>query len=185
MAWLHHNGLRVLTIARHPLDVLLSAVRYSRGAPDVRQWLDGATGLPADIPGSGSQEFLDYCLSEGAERLLSVTAEWWEYPPIIRLRYEEVVRAPYQALGSVLVSLGGSDELLGQMLRKLSIARMRNTPNRHGWRGEPGHWTSLVASTDAEAIQRRHAAVFETLGYDVPPYVLSRTVAQRNWEAIA
>jgi hypothetical protein len=183
--WIDRHGLQVLTIARHPLDILLSAVRYSYGAPDVRHWLSGATGLPADIPSSGSEKFLNYCISEGAARLLSITPEWWQYPPATKLRYENAVADPIATFTQLLLGFGGTDESLATFLRKLSITNMQKTPNRHGWRGDPGHWAGLVASRDAEAIHRAHAKVFDVLGYGVPPYVLSRMVADQNWRAIA
>jgi len=184
LAWLTHHKMRVMTIARHPLDVLLSAVRYGIHARDVREWLEGETGLPVYIPGSGTAEFLEYCLSKGASRLLGVTPQWWQFQPAIKVRYEDFVSNPPNTFESLLHELGGDAERLPEMLRLHSLKNMRRTPNRHGWRGEPGHWTRLIASRDAQAIYERHADVFRVLSYPCIPYVLSRAGANRNWNAI-
>lgn len=45
-AILKSNGFKVVTIARHPLDVLISALRFIPHEPLTSRWLEGNTEFP-------------------------------------------------------------------------------------------------------------------------------------------
>lgn len=186
-AWLAEHRIQVLTIARHPLDVLLSAVRFGRHEPEVARWLNGATDLPITLgeAGSASPEFLRYCLSQGAAHLLSVTPDWWDQPDVMQLRYETVVADPRRELGPIIKTLGGDPANLGVWLERKNLASFQILPNRHGWRGIPDHWTELIPSLDAAKIYNRHRDVFKRLGYSFPLSWLGRDAAARNWNTVS
>jgi hypothetical protein len=187
MAWLKGNRFRVLTIARHPLDVLLSAVTFAQRDASVLNWLGGRTGLPIDMSARGPADpaFRRYCLSAGAAELLSVSDQWLSVPNLLRLKYEAVVDNPHAALGPIIAALGGEPARLDTWLENVSLTYMRSTPTQHGWRGKPGHWTELIASTDAVRIYWRHRSMFQRLGYGLHPAYLSRRRAEANWHALA
>lgn len=180
-AWLTEGNFHVLTLARHPIDVLLSAVRFSQHDPTVARWLGGSTGLPIALGegGSGSVQFLEYCLSAGAAALLSVTPDWWRREGVIRLRYEDAVAAPEATLRPVIAQLGKACERLTAVLESESLASLQATPNRHGWRGIPGHWSELVPISYATLIYERHRDVFQELSYP-PPQMTCTTVEQAS-----
>lgn len=182
-AWLRTNQFRVLTVARHPLDVLVSALHYIRYEPGTSRWLEGNTNLPGDLANASpsSHEFLEYALSTGAEDLLSITYQWWSDPQTMRLRYEDVVASPEKVLGAKVALLGGDSSKVPSLLDHLSMEKMRATPNRHGWQGRPGLWRRLIVPQDAFRIYKRHRRVFDCLDYPIRPYFLTRSIANRNW----
>ncbi|WP_448167538.1 sulfotransferase domain-containing protein [Burkholderia ambifaria] len=182
-AWLRANQFRVLTVARHPLDVLVSALHYIRYEPGTSRWLEGNVKLPGELANASpsSPEFLEYALGMGAEDLLSITYQWWNDPEVLRLRYEDAVANPEVVLGNQIAALGGSAQDVVPWLAHLSIDKMRATPNRHGWQGSPGLWRRLIVPQDAIRIYRRHRRIFDTLGYTIRPYFLTRASAYRNW----
>src|SRR5690349_13169897 len=57
---LERRGVRVVTIARHPLDVLISILHFSRREPNTRHWLrgegDGEALIRAAAPGDAAFE---------------------------------------------------------------------------------------------------------------------------------
>ena len=60
VAKLNEHGFRVITVARHPLDVLISILHFCIYESESDQWLLGAGGSEAEIfgaswPGSGSK----------------------------------------------------------------------------------------------------------------------------------
>lgn len=182
-AWLRANQFRVLTVARHPLDVLVSALHYIRYEPGTSRWLEGNAKLPGELTSASpsSAEFLEYALGMGAEDLLSITYQWWSDPEVLRLRYEDAVANPEAVLGQQVAALGGNAQDVVPWLERLSMEKMRATPNRHGWQGSPRLWRRLIVPQDAMRIYRRHRRVFDTLGYKIEPYFLTRASAYRNW----
>lgn len=184
--WLRENQFTVMTVARHPLDVLISALHYIRYEPGTARWLEGNTNLPGALIGvsPSSPEFVEYALSMGAENLLSITYQWWQDPAALRLRYEDAVASPESVLGAQVAALGGDPRELSPFLEHLSIEKMRATPNRHGWQGRPGLWRRLIVPRDAVRIYQRHQRIFDALGYSIGTYFLTRKSAQRNWQLL-
>jgi hypothetical protein len=184
--WLSEQDFSVLTIARHPLDTLLSAIRFSYHDTSVAQWLDGRAGMPVRLGGAGtaSDEFLAYCLSDGAAALLAVSADWWS-PASLRLRYEDVVADPIGELQPIVEHLGGSGDKLGKAIAKYSLEGMRELYGQHGWRADPGHWKHLVPTVAAVRIYLRHRSVFRALGYRMPVSCRTANSAVQNWKAVS
>lgn len=77
-ALLRSAGFRAATLARHPLDVLVSILHFARREPTAR-WLEREGGDEESIHGvkPTSRAFLEYATSSRAQALLSVTTEWW------------------------------------------------------------------------------------------------------------
>lgn len=181
--WLQANEFKVITIARHPLDVLISALKFIRNEPETSRWLEGNAGLPGMLAASPpcSTEFLEYALSFEAENLLSITYQWWHDPAAMKIRYEEAVRDPAGVLGSLAATWGADPAAVHPWLEAGSLEKMRALPNRHGWQARPGIWKELIPPLDAARIFQRHRALFHDLGYSVKPYFLTRKTALRNW----
>jgi hypothetical protein len=184
--WLKANHFSVLTVARHPLDILLSALHYVNFEPETARWLEGNAELPGSLIGTTprSKEFLEYSLSMGAENLLSITYQWWTDKDVMRVRYEDAVASPKTVLGGAVAKFGGDAGSIEPWLERLSISNMQATHNRHGWRGQPGLWRRLITPRDAHKIYRRHQLIFDTLGYSVGNYWLSNSSARKNWELL-
>ena len=102
------EGFRVLTLARHPLDVLISVLHFARHEPQTRFWLGGAGGDERAIHAARPRDwaFREYATGPRAAALLNVTASWWGRPGVVTVRYEDLVRDPRAALRALADSLG-------------------------------------------------------------------------------
>ena len=78
-AKLHEHGFRVVTVARHPLDVLISILHFCIYESESEQWLLGAGGTEAEIYSAmpRSRSFIEYAKGPRAAELLAVTPDWW------------------------------------------------------------------------------------------------------------
>ncbi len=181
--FLREGGFKVAVLGRHPLDVLLSVLRFVRHEPLTARWLEGNAEIPLSLRAETpfSDGFEHYATSWGAENLLSVSYQWWFDGLAIHVHYEDLVRHPQAAFRGLISDLGGCCARLDDALTANSIEVLRATPNRHAWQGTPGLWRQLIPPAAARRIRRRHARVFETLGYRVPPYFLTRQRAEQTW----
>lgn len=181
--FLARERFTVLTIARHPLDILLSVLHFAPHEPETSQWLLGNCEIPTDLHNHGptSDVFLDYCLSWGAENLLSITYQWWHESSAIKVRYEDMVLHPASAFAAIATALGEPGDGLLAAIERHDLARFQAAPNRHGWRGSPNHWQTMIPRSAAEQIRQRHALVFDCLGYTIPEYDIDIEDARATW----
>ena len=181
------RGVRVITVARHPLDVLISMLHFSRFEPTVARWLGGdyLAGLAGASPAGDA--FARFAVSPGAGHLLGVTPQWWAAPGTVRVRYEEMCADAAIALLSVQDELGAPPATpFDVALAARPIELFRASPNRHGWQGRPGLWRRLIVAELAERVRRAHPQPFSVLGYDcdADPH-LTRADAAAAWDALA
>jgi hypothetical protein len=186
-SFLRDNAFRVVVPKRHPLDVLLSVLHFVRREPLTARWLEGNVELPVTLAGETpcSPGFEQYALSWGAENLLSVSYQWSFDARSVLVEYESLVRNPGQSFSHLIETLGGDPSNISRALSANAFESLQNTPNRHGWQGNPGLWRSLIPWRAARRIQDRHRRVFSQLGYDVPFYMLSRRQAEAQWRRLA
>jgi hypothetical protein len=183
---LEHGQFRVIVLARHPLDTLISILHFSLHEPTAR-WLEGEEGNERSIFGAmpRSSAFLQYAAGPRSRALLSVTAEWWNLPGAIQVHYESMVRDPQAELARVVEILGGEiKKPLGTALAATTIPRLRamTQNNHHFWQGKIGLWKSLLTAHEAIEIARTYATVMETLSYACDPDPdLNAVQADSNW----
>jgi hypothetical protein len=183
---LEQGRFRVIVLARHPLDTLISILHFSLHEPTAR-WLEGEEGNERSIFGAmpRSSAFLQYAAGPRARALLSVTAEWWNLPGALQVHYESMVRDPQAELARVVEALGGEiKKPLGTALAATTIPRLRamTQNDHHFWQGKIGLWRSLLTAHEAIEITRTHSAVTETLGYACDPDPdLNAVQADSNW----
>lgn len=184
--FLAKHRFRIVTLARHPLDVLISVLHFVRHEPATARWLNGNCEIPSRLVGRSpaSEEFLEYALSFGSENLLSITYQWWHDPSAIKVRYEDFVTATTSVADTLADQLNALKDRLPEALSANSLDMFKALPNRHGWQGRPGLWQTLIPSDSAAAIYARHEHVFRTLGYTVEPTLLSHETAETNWTAL-
>lgn len=181
--FLDDHGFRIITLARHPLDVLLSVLHFVKYEPETAKWLGGNCLLPDGLRTSSpnSKLFLDYALSFGCENLLSVSYQWWHEKSALKVRYEALVSDTTSEIEQIADLLGVSGQALTDALAPNSIEMFQALPNRHGWQGRSGLWRELIPTAVAEQIASRHSLVLQTLGYTVEPTDLTRAVAEARW----
>ncbi len=187
VSYLREHGFRTVTIARHPLDVLLSVLQFIRFEPQTARWLEGDAEIPKTLAGCAptSSEFVSYASSAGAARLLSVSSQWWADPETIKTRYEDLVADPNREFARIIEALGLASEKLAAAIAANPFSRLQQLPNRHGWQGRPGLWKQLIVPLDAWRICYSNRNVFRGLGYGIRPYFVTRRAASRRWEALA
>lgn len=187
---LDKEGFRVVSLARHPLDVLLSILQFTLREP-TDGWLQGEGGGEQAILGMAptSAAFLNYACGPRARALLNVTCQWWQNPNCGRVRYEDLVAEPEKTLQRVLETLGWPGRCsVAEALAANSMTNLRQRfaeREHHFWQGRPGLWRELLPAVAAERIFRTHADLFTGLGYDcVANPTLTEEVAHDRWLAL-
>lgn len=181
-------GARVVTVARHPLDVLVSMLHFSRHEPQILDWLDGA-GIPSPETLRGasptSSQFVEWAAGKGAGRLLALTQGWWHEPATARVRYEDLVASTTSVLEKLVAELGIAarlDEADPEATREQTLVGLAN---HHRWRSKANGWQDLLTGQVVERLHRAHRKVFDDLGYTVPgPSALTEDDANRNWRQL-
>jgi sulfotransferase family protein len=186
LAELKANGFRVVTVARHPLDVLISILHFCVYESESEHWLLGAMGTEAGIFAAmpTSRAFVEYATTSRAAELLAVTPDWWDEPDVVGVRYEDCVRDTEAEL-TRLESVFGPVRCRSRSaaVEACSLNRLRHVAtNNHFWQGQPGLWRRLLPAAEAEEIAAAHAGVLERLGYACnPDSSLTALSADRNW----
>jgi hypothetical protein len=92
--FLHLHSFHIVTLRRHPLDILISVLHFIQHEPQTAVWLKGNAEIPAQLSGEAptSDAFLEWAISWGAENLLSISYQWAHHPSAIKLSYEELVK---------------------------------------------------------------------------------------------
>lgn len=171
---LHEHGFRVVTLARHPFDVLISVLHFCRHDSSTANWLLGQGGDELGLLDATprSQAFLDYATGPRAAALLAVTADWWGQPDVLSVRYEDVVADPVGQLQALAPALGPPRcESIDDVVAACSLGELRKTvTNHHYWQGQPGLWRSLLTSVEVAAIAPVLRPVVDHLRYscDLP-----------------
>ena len=184
--FLSENGFRILVLARHPLDVLISILNFVQHEPQTARWLDGNAEIPTDIARKPptSREFIRYATSWGAENVLSISYQWWHHAGAVKARYEDLVQRPGEALLELARAFAPEACDRNGAVDRFSLDFFQKLPNRHGWQGKPGLWRKLILRSDAQKVYRRHRRIFDVLGYSIGAYWLTRAAALRKWEEL-
>ena len=186
--WLAGHRFHVLTIARHPFDVLISILHFCRHDSSPSHWLGGWSGSEITIREATprSRTFLDYATGPRARDLLAVSSDWWNRPGVVRTRYEEFVSNPTQELARAVGRFGTATADLDAVVEAHAIGNLRpQVTNHHFWQGRPGLWRSLLTRTEVTELTAAHATSLSTFGYsaDADP-TLTSEAADRNWATV-
>jgi hypothetical protein len=186
---LKQRGFRLLTMCRHPLDILVSILHFSSVNPNTASWLDGRGGDERAIAQATpcSAQFLDYALSMRADILLSVSRHWKTVEDCRMVRYEELVHEPAARLTSVCDWLRPAPaEAIDYAIQANTLEKQRQgNANQHFWRGQPDQWKRLLPARPARKIAAQHQDLFQALGYVCDPdRKLTTAQADANWHAL-
>jgi hypothetical protein len=139
---LNKGGFKVVTISRHPLDVLISILHFCRHEPATARWLEGRGGTEESLLGATPLDLAtaEYAASRRFRELLGVTDAWWDEADAA-VRYEDLVADPVETLRRLASHLGlaaGEREVDAAIeSRRLDVMRPTTT-NQHYWQGTPG-----------------------------------------------
>ncbi len=167
---LREQGITVVSVARHPLDVLLSILDFSQDDHAGVTWLDGHEGDEESLRGAHGADpaFLEWAVGPRARLLLSLTPQWWQSPITHRLHYEDLLAAP----DAGFAALFGECELepLGdtqQAVANNASARLRPaTSTEQSRRVSRGDWRTALSAAQVELLVGAHRDVMVSLGYD-------------------
>lgn len=186
-AALREAGFHIVTIARNPLDVLVSVLQFRQTEPATESWLSGEGGDESSLVGAGPGDpaFLSWALSPRARALLSITAEWWSDPDVVRVRYEDfVANAGASLVGVARLLRAESTRNLRAIGEEVSLEEMRKrfvaTPG-HFWKGRPGIGLEVLDARSAAAVVSAHESVYRALDYSRHVPERSTEEARRAW----
>jgi len=186
-SFLADAGFDVLTMVRHPLDVLVSILHFSKYEPATARWLEGEGGdeSPLRCADPTSAEFLDYALSRRAALLLNVSSEWYSSAREV-VHYERLVADTAGTLDAILRRLGCSMHATADDVAiHNSLDRLRRFSKYHFWRGEPGLWRRVIPASYQLSIYEGHRDLFELWGYPRPDESpLLAEEARETWSMI-
>src|SRR5262245_33260061 len=172
-AKLAEQGFRVVTVTRHPLDVLISILHFCIYESESEQWLLGAGGTESGIYAAmpRSRAFVEYAKGPRAAELLNVTLDWWGRDGVIGVRYEDCVRDTDAELGCFESAFGpvrcGSR---AEAVATCAMGQLRKVAtNNHFWKGSPGLWRHLLPVAEAREITGALSGVFDRLDYVCDP----------------
>jgi len=181
--------IRPVTIARHPLDTLISMLHFCTTWQGTSRWFGGRDGNEDAIRGSlpTSPEFLEYATGPRARTLMSITRDWWSTGTCHTLCYEHLVNDPatqLERLGDFLEPL--SQEAIRSAIDGNSLEQTRpKVANQHHWVGTSAHWKRLLPAATVRPTVLAHAASMELAHYDwEPDENLTSTQADLNWFAM-
>ncbi|WP_157469763.1 sulfotransferase domain-containing protein [Desulfobulbus elongatus] len=181
---LERYGFRVVTIARHPLDVLLSILHFSAHAPQTAFWLGGLGGTEESIINKlpTSQQFLNYALSRRFRNLLSVSCDWWGCSDWM-IRYEDLVALPESTLFEITQKLGQPVKIIRDVVACHTLAALKSTvTNEHFWQGRPGLWEQVIPDSFIVKIYEQYRNIFRTLQYEVKPKGNLPELCDQRWK---
>jgi hypothetical protein len=194
---LERHSFRVVTLARHPLDMLISLLHWVVRCPHPESvWTDnpalgGDRGTEVLLLGASptSEAFLAWACSPRAVALLSVSLQWWDAPGCIGVRYEDLVRSAPDELQRIAGQLGvepSRDPAEVAAAHTMDRLRdMQREPSQHYWQGQPGLWRRLLPAAEARRIAAAHAPSFARFGYVFDPdETLSRADAATAWRRL-
>jgi hypothetical protein len=181
------HGFRVVVLARHPLDVLLSILHFATHDGATRHWLQGEAGDERPLHGAMpcSASFVEYGQSQRARALLAVSTQWCQAPGAITLTYEDLVANPSVQLGRVAQALDiAPQRSLADTVAGATLPRMRGISGarHHFWQGQPGLWRRLLVPDIAVTLAATQAEPFTRFGYLCDPDShLTRGQADALW----
>lgn len=167
-ALLSEADVKVVTITRHPFDVLLSVLRFAQTDPDTREWLWTRGGDEEGIVDvdPANPQFAEWAMSERASALLEVTSSWIAHRHAAIVNYEALVRSPEDEVRRLLARLSL------QPIRPIKEAVELFTPetvNRlvgqaHARTAATGSWQETLPTDLVDLLRVRYRHTLRKLG---------------------
>jgi hypothetical protein len=189
LASFRDHEIRPVTIARHPLDTLISVLHFCTTWHKTARWYGGRGGDEDSVRGvlPSSTAFLSYATGSRAATLMSISREWLGIPTCHGLCYEQLVDDPHaelERLSHFLEVLPA--EAIESAVAGNSLEQTRpKVANQHHWVGTSAHWKRLLTASAARQIAAAHSATMELFHYESDAdEALTVTQADLNWFAL-
>jgi hypothetical protein len=189
--WPCHSDIRalvsaadaVVTLFRHPLDVLVSIVHFAQFSPLTALWLQGAGGNEEALVGANPNDRLvvEYARSDRFKNLLAISHQWREHG--IAVRYEDLVGNPVACLESVVSAIAAGGAELEVAVAANAFVHLHETDPIHHPRGVPGGWRRFLTTATADALAAcLGESYLRSSGYDARANpALDEVEATRRW----
>jgi hypothetical protein len=190
IAQLNEHRFHLVTVSRHPLDVLISILHFASVNPGTTAyWFGKRGGSEAGIANATprSPAFLEYAASPRAKLLLSISPSWAAVKDCLVVRYESLVQDPIRQLSLVCDALRPAPvEAVQYVAHANTLEKQRSlVANQHFWQGQPNLWKQLLTARTAIRMAEDHKPFFETFGYGCDPDSnLTDQDADANWYAL-
>jgi hypothetical protein len=178
-------GVQVVTIIRHPFDVMLSVLRFAQMTPATADWLWGEAGsenilLDADPT---SPQFAQWAMSERAAALVDVSRSWAACRGVVSVRYESLIASPDEEFSTLLQALGVKEmHALAEAIERYSPARVNRIGFGHSWLASSGVWQELFTSDLVDLLLARYRGHLQDAGYSTEiSGVADREEALKRW----
>lgn len=177
---LHHEPLRetlgIITIQRHPLDVLLSQLNYAFFLGRRNSFMDGTLKKAEEIIANGEIDaYIDRFLECGGcpeylrrcRSYPSFYKAWREHEvgtPHLHLRYEEMVQEPLVGIKAVASFLG----LAAENVQKVAdeVENRSQLDGKFFWRKRAYNYRELLSQRSIQRFEESFADDLRELGYD-------------------
>jgi hypothetical protein len=184
------HQVQVVVPARHPFDVLISALNYEQYISDPSVWR-AKNGAPRTLRGATphSDAFVEFATADYPGSLLTISPEWWDQKDIHRVKYEDLVRDTLGTLAALAQSLGGEARRpLANVVAAFTIEAQRpreDVWHYHFFHGRPNLWRLLLTPALARKLYEIHRTTFDTLDYPCDlDEQLGEHQADANWHAM-
>jgi hypothetical protein len=181
------NDFAIVTLARHPFDVMMSALNYTYYSHDGRRCaVENCWSCLIRDATPRSNEFRRYVQGWPGQNTLSYSPTWWTSPETLQVRYEDLVADTIGVLGHLANSLGWpldrSLEEAAADYDKEVLRAYHDVWHYHYWQGRPGLWRELLPALEAAPLFSSHRDVFDCLEYAYDPDPnLDPVTADLNW----
>ncbi len=180
---------RVITITRHPFDVLVSILRFAQTEPDTSEWLWGQGGDEEKILGAdpSSEQFAEWALGERASALLEITNSWFGDQQLAYVSYETLLESPEEEMRRLLkrLSLQPNRPIL-EAVRTFTPGWVNERSGlAHAWMASTGTWKEVVPTQLVNTLRVRYRHQLRQLGItEIPGMDLDPAAARARWQEL-
>ncbi len=169
--FLRQYGFRIMVMARHPLDVLLSILSYAqRDEEGTRKWLYSECGDERTLVGAPDQRRLRALRARARARRRCSTSAWpGRRAPRSTSTTSGWCRPRTRNSGACARRWGwSSGSMSTRSWGSTRPTRCARPLQNHYWQGAPGLWKRLIVPSGRRD-PRAAPAAFETFGYACDP----------------
>lgn len=169
----------VITVHRHPLDIMLSATNYLKMKESARYFKDGVIKSVDEIVEAGEVGFYvdKFMECDGVETYRNMCSDWSKYQkrwdkfalqsevPHLRLKYENMTKDPAKNIACIFDFLGkeGSTKNVEAVMKQTEEKTAKN--GRFFWRKRAKNYLGTVPEADVLRFNEYFKPQMKTLGY--------------------
>lgn len=181
------HQFRLLVLARHPFDVLLSVLRFSHFEGGHHLWL-GGQGEESILWGATprSRTTITYGLSTRFDSLCRVSTSWWERTGVQRLKYESLLLDPIGELTRLAEVFDWEPAVpvktVVERHSMTGLKEMHPSFSSHLWQGR-SLWKELISTSECEELRAgliEHLSVLDYATEENPETTPQQ--ADVNWQ---